>query len=63
MQKKQIYIHLFPLLKLQCVRVYQFISFSIKGIIGYIQGQSMGVFVLFISIIIFSIFEKNIHLV
>ncbi len=60
-KKANIYSYISIIEALMCTCLSIYFVFNEKGIIGYIQGQSLGVFVLFISITIFSIFEKNIH--
>ena len=38
-----------------------YLVFYKKGILGYVQGQCIGVFVLFVAIMLFSIFRRNIY--
>ena len=44
-----------------CTVLSIYLVFQGKDIIGYIQGQSLGVFILFISITIFSIFRRKVY--
>ena len=44
-----------------CTLSSVYLVFYKKGILGYVQGQCVGVFVLFVAIILFSIFRRNIY--